>query len=249
MVLAGILWASGETETYYSQTIDAQTSMVKKIIVQWDKETEGGTYVDMNGVTVALDEIYGYIERVTIDSNGTELAYTVSLLDSDGFTFFTDDLNSVDEPHSFAVYLDDINGDPMYGVPVGGICSLTTDGILQNAELQTCTPDSAADANTFTITYNGETTANIAYTANIATIQTAFRLLTGCSAVTTGGVGLDDGGALTLTWPTSSGDITPVTFDCSISGSMTAVTVVETTDGGSAFDLLKVIIYYRQQPQ
>jgi len=250
LTLAVLLYASGETKNYYNQSIGGKASQVQKVIVRWDKESAGGTYVDMNDVDVSFNEIYGYIERVTIDSNGTETAYTVSLVDNDGFTVFTKtDCNSVTEPHSLAVYLDDLNGDPMYGVPVGGSCSLTTDNITQNAELQTCTPDAAADANTFTITYSGETTTDLAYDANTATIQTAFRLLTGCSAVTAGGVGLNDGNDLTLTWPVSSGNVTGVTFDCSISGSMTDVTVVETTQGGSALDLLKVIIYYRQQPQ
>lgn len=249
LVLSAVLYASGETETYYSQTIDGQPSKVKKCIVQWVKETEGETYVDMNGVTVTLDEIYGNIDRITIDSNGTELVYVISLADDDGFTFFTvTDLNSVEEPNSFAVYLDDKNGDPLYGVPVAGACTLTTSGIVENAELQTCTPNAPADACNFTITYVGASTADIAYDANIAEIQVAFRLVAGCSAVTVGGVGLDDGNDLTLTWPSSSGNVTPVTFSAADTNAA-PVTVVETTDGGSSLDLLKVIIYYRQEPQ
>ena len=235
--------------TYSSKTVDGRESIVRKAVVTWDN-AEGETFTDMNNGSVSFREIYGYFDRIVIESTGVDTAYTVSLVDENLYTFFTKtDCNSVTEPHGLAIHQDDTGGDPHYGVPVAGACKVTTAAVAQNAELQTCTPDSPADANTFTITYDGETTTAIAYNASTATIQTAFRLLTGCSTVTAGGVGLNDGNDLTLTWLPASGNVVPVTFDCSISGAMTAVTVVETTDGGNILSELKVTAYYRQEPQ
>lgn len=246
--LMATLAYSVTTTTYHYKTVDGSESIVRKAIVTWDN-AEGETFTDMNNGSVSFREIYGYFDRILIESTGTDIAYTVSLVDENLYTFFTKaDCNSVTEPHGLAVFQDDTGGDPHYGVPVGGICKITTSAVTQNAELQTCTPDTPADADTFTITYSGEATAAIAYDANTVEIQTAFRLLTGCSAVTAGGVGLDDGNDLTLTWLAASGNVTPVTFDVTDTNAVD-VTVVETTDGGNVLSELKVTVYYRQQPQ
>ena len=50
-------------------------------------------------------------------------------------------------------------------------------GLVSVAELQTLLPDVIAAAGTFTLTYEGDTTAAIAYDASFATIKTALELL------------------------------------------------------------------------
>lgn len=366
LLVATFLYASYETETYYSKTIDGQPSMVKKIIIQWVKEAEGGTYVDTNGCSVTLNEIYGYIDRVTVDSNGTELVYGVALADSDGYTIFTAaELNSVEEPNSFALHLDDQAGGAIYGTPVGGTLTLTTDGIVQNLEVQTASPNAAISAGPFAFTYNdettpqvsevvtisevndpnglnytltfgGQTTSELNFDVNAAEVDRALEALASIPtsgvtvaggphpntpivvtfagalgeqnvgavtfsdvnltaldqadtasfaiAVTTAGDGLvydnntleieraflafsafstsadfnvtgqyegevEDGCDLIFTFAESSGDVNMLTCDFDTVTGGYDVTITETTEGGSTLDLLKVIIYYRQEPQ
>jgi hypothetical protein len=81
------------------------------------------------------------------------------------------------------------------------------------AEVQTITPSGTWSGGTFTLTFNGQTTAAIAYNAVAATIQTALSALSG---VGVGNVTVTGG-------PLSAGAIT-ITFGGNLSGDQPQVT-------------------------
>jgi len=106
------------------------------------------------------------------------------------------------------------------------------------AEVQTLTPDALATAGTFTLTYNGETTGNIAFdapTTGVGSIQEALELLPGVSAgdITVGGTGLNVAGNTTFTFLNTAGDVPMISFDFSALTGPTQAgsSIAETTTG------------------
>ncbi len=83
------------------------------------------------------------------------------------------------------------------------------------AEVQTLTPTAVATAGSFTLTYDGHTTAAIAYDASVAEIQAALEALSNVDSgdVTVGGTGLDQAGAVTFTFLSSAGDVDMISID------------------------------------
>ena len=77
------------------------------------------------------------------------------------------------------------------------------------AEVQTLTPTSVATAGTFTLTYDGQTTAAINYDASTAQIQTALEALSNVNTgdITVGGTELSVAGAATFTFLDTAGDV------------------------------------------
>ena len=118
----------------------------------------------------------------------------------------------------------------------------TDEGTAAVVEQQTLTPDAAATAGTFTLTYNGETTANIAWNANVATIELALEALSGVSVgdITVGGADLAAGGPMTFDFTAAAGDVPMISFDfSSITGpSQAGSTIVETTTGRAVQGIL-----------
>lgn len=114
----------------------------------------------------------------------------------------------------------------------------TNEGTAAVSEVQTLTPDAVATAGTFTLTYNGETTAAIAYdapTTGVGSIQEALEALSGVSAgdITVGGTTLAAAGTTTFTLADTLGDVGTISFDFSgLTGPTQAgSTIAETTKG------------------
>jgi len=103
--------------------------------------------------------------------------------------------------------------------------------------IQTLTPSLTATSGSFTLTYEGQTTAAIAYNASTAAIKTALELLSTVTVgdITPGGTIFSAGtGGLTLTFAATLGRVQLVSITSSLVGAgSTAITVavVQTTPG------------------
>lgn len=110
-----------------------------------------------------------------------------------------------------------------------------------NDEVQTVTITGTPTGGTFTLTFNGETTATIAYNASAANVKTALDALNGIDAVTCGGGALP-GTPVTVTF---SGDAVDdmahnlMTADGTglTGGTTPAVAVTRTTPGNAGGDV------------
>ena len=144
---------------------------------------------DLNDLTFTSRYIEGILNRIVINSTGTETDWTVILKDDLGATLFTKaDCNSVLDPYSYAITATDTAGNLYYGSIVSGPLTLEIKDVNSTPETQTiavtnsgCTPD----AGNYTITYGGQTTGNIASSATTSAIDTAIEAL---SAIGTGNV-------------------------------------------------------------
>ncbi|MFB0524660.1 MAG: flagellar filament capping protein FliD, partial [Phycisphaerae bacterium] len=96
-----------------------------------------------------------------------------------------------------------------YPIPQSGI-----------AEVQTLTPTTSASSGTFTLTYEGETTADIAYNASTGAIQSALEALSNVNSgdITVGGTRLNQDGDTTFTFRDTAGDVNMISID---SGNLT----------------------------
>jgi flagellar hook-associated protein 2 len=83
------------------------------------------------------------------------------------------------------------------------------------SEVQSLTKTSVATAGTFTLTYDGHTTAAIAYNASAAEIQAALEALSNVNSgdITVAGSRLDQAGATTFTFASSLGDVNMISID------------------------------------
>lgn len=111
-------------------------------------------------------------------------------------------------------------------------------GLVSVAEVQTLLPDAAASAGTFTLTYEGDTTAAIDYDASFATIKTALELLDQVDTddIQPGGNLLTANpslGGMTFTFINTLGDVNLLEFDfTNMTGPTNAAsTMTETTKG------------------
>lgn len=127
--------------------------------------------------------------------------------------------------------------DPAQFVADNGV-SVTTTGPSAAAEVQTVTLNNTPTGGTFTLSYDGQVTAPIAYNATGANVQTALRALTnvGATGVTVAGAA---GGPFTVTFagtlvnmnvPQIIGNGTALTG----AGAQPTVTVATTTQGQAA---------------
>jgi flagellar hook protein FlgE len=114
----------------------------------------------------------------------------------------------------------------------------TNEGTAAAAELQTLTTDALATAGNFTLTYNGETTGNIAFgspTTGVGSIQEALEALPSVTAgdIVVGGTGLDTAGTTTFTFLNTADDVPLISFDLSgLTGpTQGGSSMVETTTG------------------
>lgn len=105
------------------------------------------------------------------------------------------------------------------------------------SEVQTVTITGTPTGGTFTLTYNGQTTAGIAYNAAAAAVQSALEALSNIAPgdVTVGG-GPGPGTPYTVTFSTALGNVTQMTASGAglTGGSTPAVAVTTTTPGESA---------------
>lgn len=101
---------------------------------------------DANDFTETLVPIYGFLDRIVIDSAGTDTTYSVILKDDHAITLFTKaDCSSATEPYSYILTEADVDGNVFPGIPVGGACTLEVANI----------DDATATAITVTIYYTG----------------------------------------------------------------------------------------------
>lgn len=118
LTIAALLYAA-TTETHYSKTIDAQPSIIRKLVVA----------SDANEFTETLNDIYGYLERVVIDATGTDTAYSVTIKDEYAVSLFAKtDCNTADGDYSYAISASDTGSTEFLGVPVAGTGSVVVTG-------------------------------------------------------------------------------------------------------------------------
>lgn len=129
---------------------------------------------DVGNQTISTNAIYGIVNRVVIDSNGTDTDWSVTLKDENAIALFTKtDCNSAEVPYGYAVYYDDTEGNPHYGIPICGVLQILTADVGSDAEVQTLAPDAAATAGSFWLTYNDETTVHINEVVRISDVNDA----------------------------------------------------------------------------
>jgi hypothetical protein len=116
------------------------------------------------------------------------------------------------------------------------LSALVLNPVVALAVAEVSNIDVDATGGTFTITWNGQTTAVIAYNAVAATVQAALEALSNINVgdvVVTGGVGQDGGGApYILTWNAKLGNVAqPTTGAGSLTGGGGTATVTTATGG------------------
>jgi len=193
---------------------------------------------DVGDQSLASDPLYGHVQRIVIESTGTDTAWGVTLTDAHGITLFTKaDLSSASEPYSYAIHIDDLNGDPHWGVPVHGALTLATANVAYDAEVQTLAL-SGGDASdgTFTLTYGGATTTAIDYDATTTEIQTALTALSTVASgdITVGGGKLSEVADTTFTFAAALADVDLITMDITelgVTPEVQTLTSDDATDG------------------
>ena len=114
------------------------------------------------------------------------------------------------------------------GYPAGGAIS----------EVQMASPSKSPSGGTYTLTYEGQTTAAIEFDASPAVIQAALELLftvaTDDITVDGGVKGIDDGD-VTFTFRDTLGDVSMIEIDDSNLSPALTVTITETTKGAAGF--------------
>jgi flagellar hook protein FlgE len=119
----------------------------------------------------------------------------------------------------------------------------TDNGVAPVSEVQTATlataPDNVPDGGTFTLTYGGETTGNIAWNASANDIETALEALPNVNPgdITVSG---SIASGVTFTFKNTLGDTGLITLNSSLTDGGTAVTgtFAETTKGAAATGVL-----------
>lgn len=101
-----------------------------------------------------------------------------------------------------------------------------------NAEVQTVTITGSPTGGTFTLTFEGQTTAAIAYNATSTAVQTALEALSNIASgdITVGGAA---GGPWTVTFRVGMGDVAQMTATSSLTGGTSPSVSVATTTGGT----------------
>jgi len=104
-------------------------------------------------------------------------------------------------------------------------------------EVQTLTLDSVATGGHFHLTYDGQTTAEIAYDATTAQVQAALEALPNVAEgdIMVGGTGLDTAGATTFTFLNTAGDVKMISIDDSALIGPSSSTFAETTKGNDGW--------------
>ena len=106
------------------------------------------------------------------------------------------------------------------------------------AELQTLALDSVATSGTFTLTFGGETTTALQYTATLQDIEDALDALDSITAVggiTVGGFALNAAGDTTFTFLNTAGDVSMISIDAGSLTGPTTTEIAETTKGNDGW--------------
>jgi len=109
---------------------------------------------------------------------------------------------------------------------------------LDDKEIQTLSCiGSDATGGTFTLTYKGQTTDPIAYSAPIATIQSELEELTTVESgdITVEDYRLDEAGVTTFKFKAELGDVSMISINATLLEGPTAVEIIETTKGNDGW--------------
>lgn len=157
---------------------------------------------DAGDQSVVSDPIYGHIQRIVIETAGTDTAWGLSLTDAYGLTLFSKaDLSSASDPYSYAIAYHGL--DPNHwavGVPSHGPLTVATENVAATQEVQTLTMTAVAIDGTFTLSYGGLATAAIAYDANTAEIQAALNGIVLTDNIVLSGTDLANAGTTVFTF-------------------------------------------------
>ncbi len=164
-----------------------------------------------NGEIILTDNTSGssslFIE-LNWDDNGTGAMLTLpNMVETVGGSTDASGLNDNFEPADFT--LSQTAQDSK--IKVDGFPSTTA-----VAEIQSLTPTTAPTAGKFTLTFDGQTTAEIDYNTGTTAIEDALNTLDSIIAVggvSVGGTTLDVGGPLTFTFSDSAGDVNMIVFN------------------------------------
>jgi flagellar capping protein FliD len=106
-----------------------------------------------------------------------------------------------------------------------------------SGELQTLTLDQNATSGHFHLTYNGQTTGELAYNDTPETVQTALEALSNVTAgdIVVGGTRLSQSGDTTFQFLAAAGDVNMISIDASALVGPTTCAFVETTKGSDGW--------------
>ncbi|MHC4633193.1 MAG: flagellar filament capping protein FliD [Planctomycetota bacterium] len=167
-----------------------------------------------NGEIILTDDTAGASSlsiTLTYNANGSAATLTLPTMavETEGGSTTASGLNNNYEPGDFtesqSAQDSEIRVDG-YPTPTAGI-----------AEVQELTPTTTASGGTFTLTYDGETTAAINFNATTGAIETALEALSNVNSgdITVGGTRLNQAGATTFTFRDTVGDVNMISIDSS----------------------------------
>jgi len=203
---------SGSPITQVDLTVTANTK-VGHLISEINDAFDGIAKATFeNGKIILTDDTSGSSSLsidLTWDDNGSGATLTLPTMafSTEGGSTTASGLNNDFEPADFtetqSAQDSEIRVDG-YPIPQGGI-----------AEIQALTPTTPASSGTFTLTYEGETTAAIAYNASTGAIQAALEALSNVDAgdITVGGTRLNQADATTFTFRDTAGDVNMISID------------------------------------
>ncbi len=176
---------------------------------------------DIGDMNVPSDPIYGHVQRIVIEAEGTEASWNLALTDPHGISLFSlTGIATPSDPNSYAINYKAVDGNDYLGVPVHGPLTVELANVASHGELQTLTMSAAATSGTFTLSLGDETTTDLAYDAATATIEAALEALEGIGTdgVTVGGGTLASGSATTFTFRDTLRDVAMLVPDFSTLG-------------------------------
>lgn len=181
------------------------------------------------GTPITLDDVTESGIPVTLDTHSYS---AVAIPDEDDVLEMQDFATQVLAPQTKAVAED-----------LEDVVAAVLTGATTTAEVQTVTITGTPTSGNFTLTYRSQTTANIAYNATAATMQTRLNALSTISegGVTVGG-GPGPGTPYTVTFDPELGDVTQMTAAHTFSGGTTPNVAVTTSTPGAAGSIGEVTV-------
>ena len=111
------------TITHYNRS---STHAAVAYQLTYDKVTISDDDGDANDFSQHVDVSYAILERIVIDSNGTDTSYKIYVYDENSAAIFTKtDCTSASEPYTYALSSTDTATTTFLGVPVVGSFSVT----------------------------------------------------------------------------------------------------------------------------
>jgi len=115
LILGAVIYASTVTHPVSAPSAESYFSDIKSLKATFD--------ADVNNVTIAVGKLYGSLERISIDSTGSDGSYKVYVNDSVGVVWSKTDCNTANDPQSFPLTM--TNGTNVFkGIPITGAVSV-----------------------------------------------------------------------------------------------------------------------------